>query len=133
MAAKSELPTPGELLIHEESAAVCRESIVITNPTATAFTAKVGQPILSTGVLAVDAEEASVVGLILENVELAASGDSPFKVGYLARGPAAIDKSKIIVLDSNGATMDIAALVTRLAALGIVSRLEPTKTSTQTN
>lgn len=132
MTTKTKNPVIGDLLIHEESAIFCREEIAITNPTAAAFTAKVGQP-LDGGTLVVDAGEAGCDGILLEEVTLTASQTTTKKYAYLARGPAVLNKSSIIVLDSNGATMDIAALVSALAALDIRVRLEPTVSSTQTN
>ena len=132
MTTKSSTTTVGDFLLQEESAIRCRESVAITNPTAAAYTAPVGSPIKSDGTIALATEEASVVGFTLEEVVLAASGTSASKVGYIARD-ATINEAKIPDDDPAGTSYTMATILSTAAALGIIARYEPTKSSTQTN
>lgn len=131
--AKYSTPTMGDLLVHEESAIVCREETVITNPTAAPFTAIVGQAVSANGTLVVAGGEAGTTGLLLQEVALGASETTVLKYGTLARGPAAINSAKIAAVDSAGAALNTATIMTAMAALGVVERTEPTVSSTQIN
>jgi len=133
MATKYSTPTPGDLLVHEESAIVCRDSMAITNPTAAPFVAKVGQA-LTAGTITVATGEAASDGILLEEVSLAASETTVLKYGVLSRGPAAINEAAVATVDSAGADLTVATLLTAWAALGIQARSEPTDvTGTQIN
>lgn len=131
--AKYKAKTAGDVLIHEESAIVCRDSVVIANQTAAAFTAVPGQPIDASGNVVLATAEASTVGLLLESVALGASETTALKYGIVARGPCVIDEQSIALVDSAGASYTVATIVTALEALGMTVRQEPTVSSTQTN
>ena len=132
MTTKTSDVTVGDFLLHEESEIRCREVMAtVTNPTAAAYDAPVGSPLKSDGTIALQTEEASIVGFTLKKLELTASGTAS-NVPYIARD-AAINEAKIPDDDPAGDAYTMATVISTVLALGIVARYEPTKSSTQTN
>jgi hypothetical protein len=136
----------GDLVIWEAYQDYCRESGTIENSSAVAATLEatdpVGYPLKSDGsggyAFAEAGDEANVIGLLLaqETIPVVASGGAartgnPYAI--LARGPAIVNEDQIVVADIiDGSAMTLATIKTALAALDIVCRAEPTKSSTQT-
>ena len=124
--------TVGDLLVHEESAIRCREITQVTNPSADDFEVVVGTPIKAGGVVIIGGEESSVIGLLLEAFPLAGNETTGASYPYIARD-AAVNRDKIATHGPDGHPYDVAAIAAALEGLGIISRREPTKSTTQTN
>lgn len=132
---------PGDLILHIESLEYCTKTAIVRNPTASAVVMNdiVGYPVVAgtNGAdynLAVQGNEASVVGLLLdgepggESIAAGANGTSKYQV--LVHPPAVLNQNKLPVNDFNGVAFTNATLLTRLRALLFELRSEPTKYTT---
>lgn len=127
-----------DLLKWEVEQRYCRDAATIKNLNTAALAAggiTVGTPLsLSAsqyGALQ-SGNEANVKALFLGNDSdripeaLAANAITVGKYQILVRGPALIDKDMIPTTDGDGGTIDVAAIMTALNALGIYALVEPT-------
>lgn len=131
---------PSDLIKHEESQVVCRQSAILENNSATALTAAhdgLFQPVkLVAGkwnfVLATD--EANAEGLYIGdlNADLAAAADSEFPEAAINRGPAAINRDVIPTADIDATNFTMATLITALEGQGFKIVDESDNVSTQT-
>lgn len=137
MATKTKDITVGDLLIHEESALYCRTLGTIKNGEATAVTLVVGMPVIADSTnfeLALAAEHASIVGILLEGGDtIALSSTSTKKYPVLVRGPAVLNANKLPTADQADSAWSLANIKATLLTLHIITKDEPTKSSYQTN
>lgn len=138
----TDLPLQSDLIISEWDTRHSREEIDVSGYDFSAV-ANVPKQLLgwltkADGTLAIDGEEASVVGVLIthDRLQLPDAEDSIDNANagrflQIVRGPAILKKSQINVTDVAGATIDIDAVVTQLKTLGITVLEGATETETQ--
>jgi hypothetical protein len=129
--------TIGDLLKSEENAMLSRESVTITNNTGAEIALVVGHPLDLAGTLdartavpVIAANIANTDAILLEHAVLA-DGESR-KLPALVRGPAAINRDVLPENDYDGDPITLANYITRIQAIGIVVRVEPSIQAEQT-
>lgn len=133
----------GDILIFELTPEYNRVSAKVKNGGAAAVDIldPMGFPVKSDGAggyaIAYAGDEASVIGLIIFNKELAIVNAqySLFAVPIIVRGPAVFDASNLPLLDAAAApgTFNQATLQSTLKALNIIPLVEPAIVATQTS
>ncbi len=130
----------GDFLIADDALpTVTREFATISNATGAAVVYPAGQYLIvtnegatnATAVAATSGQENSVTGLLLEKTTVLANSTLT-PIGYVRRGPTAVDFNMLPVNDLAGNAYTASTLKTRLATQGIVVRVEGVTQQEQT-